>query len=330
MPRSVNFDDWFLPDNKQNEVYAGVELELLLFDAINKEPLQSESKVEQILHEGDIPYNIYKDFYPHQLEIRTSPSNNPSKILKETLELYKIASEKFSKHKIYIIPAPAICTDGFMYCGMHIHLSYPECKRNSYFKKAMGIYPFALSLADHTKNIESGHYDNSLRMKESPHIGLPYLKSDDFFQGNEESLKYKDVIFSPRVDDGNRSHMGKPSTIEFRLFDTPSLVSHYELILKYMMGVASRIKDKNPIVKDLTDSYQQTRNSLINTRDYVVRQRYAVNKIFMMLNSDVCEDVCDHIGVKFPRETQFEFREKKKYSADVNGFISMAIEGGWL
>jgi hypothetical protein len=171
----------------------------------------------------------------------------------------------------------------------------------------------------------------SERIKNSPHIGMARLNSEAFYASGTNDSKYRDIIFSPGVSDNhNPSRMKKPNTIEARMMDTPSLLTHYELITNFLMGVASRIREDNPMVNMINEDINRTRGLVDMTRDLLGNQRYGVNKIFRMLNSQVCEETCDYLDMPFIKQTQFEFREEYGLSADVNGFLSMATKGGWL
>ena len=326
----INFKDWF--EDKPEEVMLGVELELFLFDVNTKEPMRDNDYLEDILQ--DLPYNIYKDYYPHQLELRTDAFNNPEDLIRQTKELYNLAANRLNKHGIIIIPAPNITVDDrYMWCGMHIHISYPNRKQTApYWNKAMGMYPFILSLTDHTKNFEVNQLHAGERVAKSRHIGLPYFDKSQFLRGNSGERKYKDIILSNEVsDDGHGRHrLIKPATIEMRIFDTPSLVSTYETMIRYIFSIAQYIKNNNPMVTMIENQRNDAEQFLFHTRGYITTQRYGVNKIFHKLNTDVCEEVCDFFNISFNRETQFEFREKLGLQANVNGYLSMAIEGGWL
>jgi len=331
MRDKINISDWLTQE--KSKVQSGIELELLLFDARNKEPLNNMNLLEKIL--SNLPAQIYRDHYPYQLEIRTKPNTDASSIVEETRKLYRMASAEFLKHKIYVIPAPAI-SQGFVYCGLHIHLSYPNMKdKKEYYNKAMGMYPFLLSLADHTKNFEINQLQTSERIDKSRHIGLPRLDSKSFLRaenfGPGDNHKYNDIIFSPAIEDNNnRSRMRKPDTIEVRLLDTPSLFKFYDFIIHFIINLANRIKTDNLAIKQLNENHAEYTNKISMTRMLMTSQRYGVNKIFRMLNADVCEYLADEFNLKFPRETQFEYRENLGLSADVNGYLSMATKGGWL
>ena len=328
MNKKLELEKWF--NSKRQPIECGAELELMLFDARNKEPLNNQSLVERIL--GNLPSQVYRDYYPYQLEIRTKPYSNPKDIVEETRNLYRQASKEFLKHRVYVIPAPSIVNEGYVHCGLHIHISYPENRNKEvYFNRAMGMYPFILALSDHTKNFEISDLNTSDRMVRSPHIGLPELTMERFLDIHRDRRKYKDLIYSPPISNNdNRHRMKKPATIEIRMLDTPSLFSFFEFIVYYVTNLASRIKIDNPAVNMLKNNYNEASNRLSMTRNLLLNQRYGVNKVFRMLNSDICEDVSSFCGVKFPRETQFEYREKLGLSADVNGYLSMATKGGWL
>ena len=328
--REIELDKWFHPKDKGNDILFGVELELLLFDARQKEPLQNMGLCERILE--NIDKQIYRDYYPYQLELRTKPHDNPEDTLKEMKDLYKKASKAFIKHDIYVVPVPAIVRSGYVYCGLHTHISYPKEKTSkNYFNRAMGMYPFILSLADHSKNFEVAEMEMSDRLDKSNHIGLPYLDAKQFLSGNPGNHKYKDIILSlPIDDDHNRSRMKKPTTIEVRILDTPSLYGFFEFNVRYLMALAKYIKDDNPMLEMLRLDNREVSNRLSMTRNLIVKQRYGINKIFRMANMDVCETISDYFNIKFPEETQFEFRERNNFSGDVNGFLSMSTKGGWL
>ena len=336
MSRDINFKKWFVAEKESIPLTMGIELELLLFDYRNKEPLQNMNLCEKILdnlRRNKKTQNIYRDYYSYQLEIRTNPHDNPDDLLRETRELYKEASEEFLKHSIFIIPVPAIVRNGYMYCGLHTHINYTkEKKLDNYYYKSMGMYPFILSLADHTKNFEISEFKTSDRLEKSNHINTPYLDKKNFLSGNRgDGHKYRDVILSlPISQSDTRSRLVKPITTEVRITDTPSLYSFYEFIIRYLFHLSSRIRIDNPMIDMLKKDYGDTSNKLNLTRNLLINQRYGVNKIFKMLNSDVCEDVAKFFGIDFPSQTQFEYREDNGLSADVNGFLNMATKGGWL
>lgn len=327
----IDFNEWF--DEKPERVMMGVELELFLFDTKTKQPLRDLELLENIIQ--DLPWNIYRDHYPHQLEIRTDPFDNPKDVIEQTKALYETASKVLREHGILIIPAPNITTDsGYMWCGMHVHLSYPDRKQTApYWNKAMGLYPFVLSLADHTKNFEVNELNAGERINNSRHIGVPYVDKSQFLRGNNGERKFRDVILSREITEGNsegRHRLLKPATIELRIFDTPSLISTYESMIYMIFNLASYMKVNNPMVKLIEENQSQAIRLFEITRRYISTQRYAVNKIFHKMNTDVCDDVCEYFKIPFNRQTQFEFREELGLSANVNGYLSMAIEGGWL
>jgi hypothetical protein len=329
----INFDEWFLSNQERRKVNIGIELELLLFDTKRKEPLRDMDVCEAVLHsirKNTKSPNVYRDYYPYQLEIRSTPSNSASDIIEEVLTLYKEAQKEFMKYNVLIIPAPGIVKNNYRHCGFHIHMSSDEVEDNSYFEMAMGMYPFILSLADHTKNFETDTIHTSDRLSKSPHIGKPRLDKRAFLEGNRNESKYRDIILSLSNGGDNHSRLKKPATIEARMFDTPSLVKHFDFIVRFCIELASRIRLDNPMVSMLKENIDGTSKLVDMSRELLINQRYGVNKIFRMLNSDVCETASDFFGIEFPRQTQFEYREEHNLSANVNGFLSMATKGGWL
>lgn len=328
--REIDLGEWF--DDKPEDILLGIELELLLFDSKKKEPVKSKAFVEDILNK--LPKEIYMDYYAWQLEIRTKPRKTAEEVIKETIELYKMAHKEFIKKGIYIIPAPSIVLNQEAFCGLHIHVSYPKLKdKKLYYEKAMGMYPFMMSLSDHSKNFEIDDMNASERMKSSKHIGMAELSRKDFLYGTRDNnnRKYKDLIFSPAVNHStNRHRLDKDATIEIRAMDTPSLLSFYEFMIRYIFEIASHIKVDNPMVRLIDSSVQEADSKVSFTRRLIAHQRYGVNKIFRMWNADVCESVSERFGIPFSRQTQFEYREELGISSDVNGYLSMAVEGGWL
>ena len=326
--KEIEFPLWF--KTKESKVEFGVELELMLLDLEKKRPLSDYELLEDAL--SSLPERVYRDYYPYQLEIRTTPTTSIEKCLNETRQLYKVCSKKLVGYDIMIIPIPSLVVNPQAYCGMHIHMSYPDKPDDlkNYYCKAMGLYPFALSLADHSSNFEVDELNTSERMEKSRHISLPYLKFSDFTSTSTDNRKYRDVILSPPIQQSNRQRMKKPWTIEFRMFDTPSFFSYYKFIVELMVKMARHIRADNPMVKLIQDNYQEAYNKLYLTRELIINQRYGVNKVFKMYNGNVCDEVAKFFGVDYPEETQFEYREKNGLSKDINGYIMMAIEGGWL
>lgn len=334
----TNPNEWFLPDKDKNKVTIGTEIELLLFDSRSKTPLSSMNTCEEILqtlYKNSKTRNVYHDYYPYQLEIRTNPSSNPKDIINEIRYLYKEASKVFFNYGIYVIPVPAIVKSGYKYCGMHLHINYPEIDPKYYFELAMGMYPYILSLTDHCKNFEIDSIIASDRLSKSSHIALPFLTKSEFMtdihQSSNHDKKFKDIIFSNEViESSNKKYLVKPNTIEVRSFDTPSLFLFTEFIVEYISALASYIRKDNPMIRLLYNDEDEARNLLFMTRHLAINQRYGVNKILANnLNSQICESFCKQYNIKFPKETQFEFREKLGLSANVNGFLTMVTKGGW-
>jgi len=322
--REINFSDWF--ERKGRKTTIGVELELTLFDLQSKHLVDSNEKVMAILEEY-LPRQVWKDYYPYQLEIRSRPFDNPEDAIEEVKQLYKQARSVFIKQGIAVIPATSILRDGQVFCGLHIHVSYPKATEQEYWRRAMGIYPFALSIADHTKNFEIDLIHGSKRLLDSRHIGKPYLEFQNFIRGGN---KYADIAYRRPQAEDTRERLKRPATIEIRIFDTPSLFSHFRFIVEATYNVASHIKDDNPFVRLIETDKKKAYDAVNLTRLLVEHQRYGVNKILnARLNSDICEMIAEYFGINFPKETQFEYRERLGLSSNINGFLALALKGGW-
>lgn len=325
---SDNIEDW-LYKTKKHQATFGVELEMMLFDINEKRLVRDGDFTHAVL--STLPHEISKDYYPFQLEIRTNPHSEVEDILKETRKFYKMAKDAFAKEGVLVIPAPELGDESRTPCGMHVHVHYPGIKDNNlYWNRAMGMYPFILALSDHSKNSERNIYDNSHRMNTSPHIGLPYLNQDEFIGMHGGTSRYKDIAFTPPNTNDEGTKMKKPTTLEIRILDTPSLFSFYEFQLRYIKTIAEHIKDDNPMVDIIDDSTSKAFNILKMSRALVVNQRYGVSKIFHKLNSTVCREVAERYGFNYHKDTQFEYREELGLSANINGYLSMATKGGWL
>ena len=319
----LDLDEWF--EKKPHKMKMGVELEMTLYDLQRKDLVQQNSFVLEILE--DLPREIWKDYYPYQLEIRSNPHSNPDDIIREIQEFYRIARRKFAENGIAVIPATGIL-DGQVFCGMHVHVSYKDADEETYWRRAMGIYPFALSIADHTKNFEIDLIHTSKRLLESRHIGRPPLSFSAFIRSG---TKYTDIAYRQRENgEGGRVRMERPTTIEIRVFDTPSLFSHFKFIVEAMYHVARYIKDSNPFVSLIENNIRAANNAVDMTRLLMEHQRYGVNKILRgKLNADVCRMIAERFKIDFPNETQFEYRERMNLNADINGFLVLALKGGW-
>jgi len=328
--RDIDWTKWI--KSNSDDVVFGVELEFILFDLETKDILNNIDITEDVL--SNLPNNIYRDYYPWQLEIRTNPTSDIGECLAETTKLYKEASKEFLDNNIMVIPTPLLSGNTDVFCGMHMHLSFPNLKiADDYWKKAMGIYPFALSIADHAKNSETSDIVNSKRFIYSRHIGLPSLKKSEFLSLSKppEERKYRDIILSPPNNGSEGRHrLKKPLTIELRLFDTPSMFSMYSFIVESIVKLARYIRLDNFMVKELTNNYDEVRRKIVMTRNLIGGQRYGINKIFRMYNGNVCEAIAEYFNLSYPEETQFEIREKQNLDSNINGFLSMAIQGGWL
>jgi len=326
--KEIEFPLWF--DSKESKVKFGVELELMLLDLERKRPFNDYETLDEIFE--TLPERVYRDYYPYQLEIRTTPTTSIEKCLEETKQLYKISSKQLLKRNIMVIPIPSLIVNPQAYCGMHIHLSYPDKPNDlqNYYCKAMGMYPFALSIADHASNFEVNVNTTSERLEKSRHISMPFLKYTDFTNPSAENRKYRDVILSPPIAESTRQRMKKPWTLEFRMFDTPSFFSFYKFIIEMIVNIARHIKADNPMINLIKNSFQEAYNKLFLTRELLITQRYGINKIFRMYNGNVCEEVAKFFDIEYPEETQFEYRERNGLSKDINGYVMMAIEGGWL
>jgi len=320
----IKFKDWF--KHTPDKVKFGVELECVLFDLTTKSPPSSNAQTDSILSEINSK-NIYRDYYAWQLELKTTPTSDIDKSLKEMRILYKSAAKVFDKHNIMIIPMPNILSTSNTYCGMHIHFSFPDLEVSNYYNKAMGMYPFLLALADHAKNSEIQAANCSGRMSRSRHIGMPPLDRHSF---RAPGSKFHDIHLSPPNKGESPARVKKPTTLEVRLFDTPSFFSMYKFLVEATVNLARYLRLDNPVVLRLKNDNNTMRNELSMTRELVESQKYGLNKVFKMSNENVCRELASYFSLDYPSETQFEYRQRAGLNYDINDYIRMAIEGDWL
>lgn len=301
-----NPDDWF---GEVNPITIGAEVELILFDSTTNSVLQENQRHRANKVFESLPNNIWKDYYPWQLEIRSDPFNSPDKVISQLLSFYKMADEAFKKENLYVIPSPYLgLKNENSYCGMHVHVKYVNDALNQqFYERAWSAYPFILAIADHTKNSENEE-TFSRRLTNSHHVGIPYLNRDDFSVGTG-NMRYKDITIN-RLKTGNdgenpRNRIKTVATLETRIFDTPSLGSHLRFITESVYNIFSKLKVNNFFVSN-NNKY----NVIKMTRDLSINQSYGFNKILHESNSNVCEDLCELFKIQFPRTTQFEFRRQ--------------------
>lgn len=300
-------EDWFGP---KRPMTIGCEVELVLYDAEMGGLLTKERfwKAEKVFK--NLPDKIWKDYYPYQLEIRTGVHKNPQSAINEIVELYKMADAAFSKENLFIVPVPWVGIGDDSYCGMHVHVRYlDEKENNSFFEKTWGAYPFILAIADHTKNAESNTFNTSARISNSHHIKMPYVDTDAFNIGTGEH-RWKDITPNRLKQADNpdpKKTLKSVSTLETRIFDTPSLMSHLQFIVESTYNVFASIRNDNPIMKM---GIQSNYDRFVMTRALMQAQRYGVNKILRDANFNICEQISQYFGIECPQETQFEFREQ--------------------
>lgn len=211
---------------------VGAEIELYILDA-NGRALESHSLLDQILE--NLPYDIWKDYYPYQLEIRTTPTESWEEMALDYRKKLMIAAAEFRKHKLYLAPVGKYSS--LVACGIHIHVDYPDDAVKP-FNRAWAAYPFALFLASLIKSSPQGKYSGG-RMINSEHIRMI---SSDKFMFNSGGQKWRDWHYNKQLHSGRR-RVKDVYTLEVRIFDTVA-PRVFSVLAELYYGLMSHIKPK--------------------------------------------------------------------------------------
>lgn len=315
-------EDFFL--SRKRNIHVGAEIEMMLYDSKSGELLGDMRRCEEILQSLENRY-IWHDYYPFQLELRSHPHNNVEDIISELTRQFNAAARAFSEEEIFIIPASTmgLGTEN-AFCGTHLHFSFDEDSTNRDFYKhdllnAMAMigwssYPFIISIADITKNSEDNNkrHKHCSRILESRHIGIPPFR-EPVRRGHNDTNGWKDWIVNADSTDTK-----DVSTLEFRIFDTPSYMSHLRFLLDSTYSVISSIRMNTPMIdvveKAMESPDNALRDSLIKqlkkTRQCMDNPTFTFNSLFRRDSYSLMKKVGRDLGFDVPTENHEEITEE--------------------
>lgn len=314
--------DFFL--NKERNIKIGAEIEMMLYDSKSGELLRDMRRCESILESLGDRY-IWHDYYPFQLELRSHPRSNTEQVITELISQFSNAARAFGAEEIFIIPASTIgLGNENAFCGTHLHFSFDEDITNEDFYNydlinalamvGWSSYPFIISIADITKNSEddSKRHKHCSRILESRHIGIPSFR-EPVRRGHNDTNGWKDWIVNAASTDTKTV-----PTLEFRIFDTPSYMSHLKFLLNSTYSIMSRIRMNTPMIdvveRAMKEDGRKLRHSLINqlkkTRRCMDNPMYTFNSLFGRDSYSLMKEIGNELGFEVPTENHEEITEK--------------------
>ncbi len=315
--------DKYFTSTKTNTSF-GVELEMVLYDEMNKELLSDIDLLHDVLSHFD--KHIYKDYYTWQLEIKTKPHNDIRKCLSEIKSLVRKAEKRFKSEDISVIPIPYINGNQRTYCGMHMHFSFPSLKVNDFWKKAVGIYTMLFPILEYSRNCPNNHIGTNERLVNSRHIQMPELDRYRFV-GN--TAKRYDMIYSHSDNGHHQKKLRKPDTVEIRIFDTPSYFDVLRYIIRGTVNIARYMKLDNPTSSSLNSNLEDTYYSLLSTRNQLCNNISSKHSYLNITNQSLNKNICKRFKVRPPEDKQTNLRTKNKITR-LNKYRTLLDEGKWL
>jgi len=250
------YSDYDKVFSANHSMTMGMEVE---FYALDSEWQLIRRQDADLLLEG-LPLNFTTDYYPYQIEIRTGAFDNPEGLFEDFIKLREMVLKKMRSLGMHSKWVSSY--QDAQYCGTHFHIRYKGRNQN-FWKKALCAYPFMISLTDRFKNWDS------FRQSDSPHIGLPSFPLGRF-SIDKSGRPMQDICVNryKRTADGHR--FKDVPTLEVRMFDTMRLLSDYEILIKYMFNIFSKINEhhfetmfhKNSAKSDYSELLRNSRRSL--------------------------------------------------------------------
>jgi len=316
--------------DKPRETVLGVEIEMMLYDVQKDSLLRSRSVRDTVISRINSITNstlVSHDYYPYQLEIRSSPHENVDDIIAEVGELYRISEKEFRKENIVILPVSNLSLNEDAYCGTHVHVSLkskpenPNDYLNQLYSIAWGSYPFILAIADITKNsmnIINNLFKATERIEESRHIGIPPF-GNIIRNSHGDSNGWFDFTIN-NVNTDTKSVV----TLEYRLFDTPSIVQYLHFMLGAIKAVVSNVRFDNPVMRYILEAMNENHDIESNSKLQLLREHfdkirfslnsclYGYNSLLGIDNLNLMKWVGEKFGIKVPEVLQNEVIEKMK------------------
>ena len=287
--------------------WYGLEIEFYLFDLISSVPNSSNNYIDDIVENFD--ERVYRDYYPHQLEIRTYPSKSLDDIEKQMHKLFANVLKEALRENFVLIPKSHLSMfDRYMYCGMHIHITddertvselYSYIVSKSYIH-LLSLYPFIST----SKIIRGSKIQNyGLRLSNSPHISLnEYPPSTDvYFNADSQEVRYKDIAINTNRRHG-RHRLKDVDTVEIRLFDT--IILGIKEVLEYIertfnkdkvMPVLNMIAKEAGIVGE--DFHEHYANVIYDFREKIPYNGWN-SLLYSLKAKDIVKEVHDITSIK--------------------------------
>lgn len=206
--------------------YFGVEIEFILFDLQESSPCNSNDYIEDLLSEIQ-DERVYRDYFPHQIEIRTYPSTSAEDLEKQIHTLFANALSVALKYDFIIIPKSILeMYQDYMFTGTHIHITDTRKTLKLLYSELVNYkYPLLLALYPYfstSKVIRGTKITNfGLRLTQSPHIGINEIPAnpDAFYEDYTNNMRYRDIAINRNEREG-RHRIKDVDTVEIRFFDT--------------------------------------------------------------------------------------------------------------
>lgn len=294
-----------------NETTIGAEVEIPIFNLKTKRLEESGEFLEGLIHTLD-DKRISRDYYPHQLELISSPFNNTDNLLNEILELYGYVA-KFALERNRILVPLSFLSRNDVPCGMHVHVRYKDKyimeNRKILHNILFANYPLMLALADLTKEIVK-----SRRILYSRHLGVPTPNTEDIFRVAKNTGRWYDICLN--------AISGKPITLEIRLFDTPS----YKSIMKFILDIVkASFEHLNLKVASKMKFDEQYIKHILMTRNNIASESYfGFNIFYLSDNLSFVRDFADRFKIDLP--SKIIERESIKANYNINRIFLDMIE----
>jgi len=210
----------------EKSIKIGLEMEVYVIDMESK-TLNNDDELTRDIYTC-FDERVFRDYYPYQLEIRTSPHEDPKEVYNEFINLFEEANRVAKDHGYKLVPVSYL--DNAMYCGMHVHVSYkPYFSKKELVKTIVASYPFMLDIARLSLSSPTHTDRNGLiyskRIYDSIHVATPPISYtfdrlvDLWTDIDNSSRRYYDIILNTNRR-YRRYRIKDVDTIEIRIFDS--------------------------------------------------------------------------------------------------------------
>lgn len=296
----MNLDSIF---NEDNPLTIGAEVEAVIIDKKTGYAVRDgDDRTYKLIDTMDTPL-VSKDYYVHQIEFKTDPSENPldcyNQLKKISVETNNVAKEM----GLEIVPLSSTNRGEPVFCGTHVHVRYKN-DNTSYYHQAWNALPSIYAIADFSKNCEDAEFCGSRRIALSRHLKFPHTNFENFWNGRG-NLRHTDVSANLITEDEDGGKYKAVTTLETRVFDTPSMDDHLRFILEGTYNVFRHVSRKKVVdpINPITSS------KLLSTRKNLGIQAFGFNSYWRQPNVSVVDALAKRYNFKVPDTMQFELRD---------------------